>query len=120
MVSLPSQPPHLKYTGEDTRAYFLTKNSKTMNKAQLIVKLKSAGVKESESPFTITDLGTIAVSELETFTSSKGNHYLKADNYLIAVKDDKILLKDNVNIKVIMANKDYKSMKAGDTFAVAE
>lgn len=91
-----------------------------MNKAQLIVKLKSAGVKESESPFTITDLGTIAVSELETFTSSKGNHYLKADNYLIAVKDDKILLKDNVNIKVIMANKDYKSMKAGDTFAVAE
>jgi hypothetical protein len=83
-----------------------------MNKAQLIAKLKANGVKESESPFTITTLGEIQVNLLESFTSTKGKCYLKADNYLIAVAKEDILAKETVVIKVITANKDYKQMKA--------
>jgi len=91
-----------------------------MNKLQLIAKLKANGVKESESPFTITTIGEIQVSLLESFTTSKGKLYLKADAFLLAVAKPEILEKDTVTIKVITANKDYKQMKAGDTFAVAE
>lgn len=91
-----------------------------MNKVQLIAKLKANGVKESESPFTITTLGEIQTNLLESFVTSKGKHYLKADAFLIAVAKEEILAKDTVTIKVITANKDYKQMKAGDTFAVAE
>jgi len=90
-----------------------------LTKQQLIAKLKANGIKASESPFTITSLGIIAIADLETFVSKKGNSYLKADDYLIATKPEH-LSKSEVEIKVITANKDYKNMKAGDTFAVAE
>ena len=90
-----------------------------MNKLELIAKLEVTAVKISESPFTISTLGTIAPTELESFVSKKGNSYLKAGNYLIACKPE-VLTKAEDTIKVLTANKDYKQMKAGEAFAVAE
>lgn len=88
-----------------------------MNKAQLIAKLAAAGVKPSESPIDVTSFGKIATSELETFTSSKGKLYYKADKYIFATKD---FSKTEVEIKLLTANIDFGKMKKGDTFVVAE
>ena len=90
-----------------------------MNSLELQAKLAAAGIQKSEQPFTIETLGTIAVAELTSFTSKSGNTYLKAGDYLIGCKPE-ILQKAEVTIKVIVAIKDFKKMKAGDKFAVAE
>lgn len=79
--------------------------------------LVSKGAPESESPIDVHTFGRINTALLVKWTSSTGKLYYKGGNYKFATKSHDL---EVVTIKLLTANKDFKGMKKGDCFIVAE
>lgn len=91
-----------------------------LTSAQLQAKIAAKGIQKSESPVTTEVLGSILTSSFGLYTSKKGNTYFTLDGYLIAVKKEETLAKEEVTITCVECIKDFGNMKVGDKFLAAE